>query len=262
MKAFTIFSSAFVNEIQKAKNAYLFLISLAVALFIPAIYFLHYIIDFDRVIPKMGTNPWEKFFFSQFSMTPLLFSLFVIVITSYWVQLEHKSSTLKMIFAMPMPKWAIYFSKLTLILCVVFATYLIFLGFIIGSGYSLSAINSEYAFHLYKPDFLKMFKVLISSFTTVFGVIALQYWICFRIKNFLIPLGIGLIMVVVGIIIFRSSRFAPFFLYGYNISNLTAINPANPTTFKWLSSFSVYSLCYFFVLSMVGYFNVSKSAVK
>ncbi|MBU2525394.1 MAG: ABC transporter permease [Bacteroidetes bacterium] len=262
MKTVILFWNALLNEILKTKNAYLFVISLAVAFFIPAIYFVHYIIDYERVIPKPGVNPWGKFFFSQFSMTPLLYSLFVIVVTSYLVQMEHKSSALKMIFAMPMPKWALYFSKQVVILCVVFVTYLIFFGLILCSGYLLSAINAEYAFHLYKPDFKLMSKVFLSSFATVFGVIALQYWISFKIKNFLIPLGIGLIMVIIGIIIFRSSRFAPFFLYGYNISNLTAINPANPNTFEWLSSFSVYSLWYFLVIGIVGYFNVSKSAVK
>lgn len=262
MSSINYFFASTKNEFLKLKGSYLFLIIILCALFIPGIYFLHYMIDLKKVIPPDGVNPWGRFFFNQVSMTPVLMSFFVVLVTSFIMQIEHRSSGIKHLFALPVPKWSIYFGKITAVAFSLFFSYALFLIGILLSGITLGVIHEELNFANYSPDIILMTKILFSSFTTIFGILALQLWLSFKIKNFMIPLGIGMVLVIAGIIVFRTQRVTPYFPYAYNIVNFSSINPENLENLTWLTKYSYFSILYFLSFSVLGYLNVSRANIK
>lgn len=262
MTAIKYYINSIKNEFLKIKGSYLLLIVVLCVLFIPAIYFVHYLVDFKRLIPNEGVNPWNRFFLNQVTMTPILISFFVVLITSFIAQIEHRTSGTKHLFALPIPKWSIYFGKQTVLVLCVFASYLLFLAIILMSGYILGFLYPQLNFSVYSPDVLLYSKVLFSSFTTILGILSIQFWISFKVKNFMVPLGIGMVLVIAAIVLFRSQRIAPYYPYAYTIINLNSINFSDTASVSWLSKYSYLSLAYFSVISVIGFLNVSKMNIK
>lgn len=231
------------------------------AAFIPVTHFLHYLIDYERLISKVVGNPWDKFFISQVTMTPTLITFFVVLVATFVMYIEHRSEGLKLLFTLPVQKTSIYFGKLIAASTIVFATYLLFLCFVVAFGYILGYFYPKYGFSNHSPDVVLMAKVLFSSYTTTLGVLAVQYWISFKTKNFIIPVGIGIVGIILGLILFRSPRFSPFIPYSYNISNFMDLTFSAPDSLAWVNRYSLFSIVTFFVFSVLGCINVGRSNI-
>ena len=155
-----LYYQSIINELIKLKNSYLLTIMVLSSVFIPAIYFVHYIVDHKRLLPDITGNHWDKFFFGQLTMTPTLITFFVVLIATFTVQIEHRSEGFKQLFSLPIPKSMVYNGKLFIAALVIFITYLFFLVFVLLSGYAISLVFPEYGFLSYRPNLIFMVKVL------------------------------------------------------------------------------------------------------
>jgi len=118
MNTFTI---SLKNELLKLKNTFAFWITIISALFIPTIYFIYYTVKYKNLIPTEGVNPWNKFMTDQImTSASLLLPLFIVLLTSLIVQVEHKSSGFKHIFSLPVKKWSVYYGKLSVVLIYIY----------------------------------------------------------------------------------------------------------------------------------------------
>jgi hypothetical protein len=81
----------------------------------------------------------------------------------------------------------------------------------------------------------------------------------FRFKNFIVPLGIGMTMVIMGLIISRAPE-SIYFPYSYNVLSISLGENA-PLTFGF-SSVIVYSLGCFIVTCILGYLDIKRLNVK
>ena len=261
MKIFRFYYHSIINELIKLKNSYLLTIMVLSSVFIPAIYFVHYIVDHKRLLPDINGSHWDKFFLGQLTMTPTLITFFVVLIATFTVQIEHRSEEFKQLFSLPIPKSMVYNGKLFISAVVVFLTYLFFLVFLLLSGYAISLIFPEYGFRSYSPNLIFMIKILFSSYLTTLGILAIQYFISYKTKNFIVPIGIGIVMIILGLILFRSPRFAPFIPYAYNISNFVNLDLKNPSLIGWFTNYSVYSIIVFIGVSIFGSRNITKSNI-
>ena len=150
--------------------------------------------------------------------------MFIVLITSLIIQVEHKSSGIKHLFALPIPKWSVYFSKLTIVLFSIIITYIYFFVAVLVFGTLLGLFHSDLGFLDFQPDILKYIKMLGLSFIASLGIVGIQFWLSFRFKNFIIPLGIGMTLVIVGLVVLNFSSRAPeaiYFPYAYNVLNFS-----------------------------------------
>ncbi len=56
MKMLQLYYQSIINELIKLKNSYLLTIMVLSSVFIPAIYFVHYIVDHKRLLPDITGN--------------------------------------------------------------------------------------------------------------------------------------------------------------------------------------------------------------
>jgi len=248
------------NEVLKLKNTFAFWITIISALFIPTIYFIYYTLKYESLIPAEGVNPWSKFMIDQImSSASLLLPLFIVLLTSLIVQVEHKSSAFKYIFSLPIKKSDVYFGKLSIVLISVTFTYLLFIVCMLLSGFLAGLIHSELNFLSFTPDFDQPLKLIFRSFIGVLGILAFQFWLSFRFKNFIVPLSIGIVLVIAGLVVFQAEE-AIYFPYAYGRLSLfqTAIEPS----LQWFPNTSLYSSIYFIIFSIFGYLSIRKLNVK
>lgn len=260
MTAITYYSSNVKNELIKLKRTFAFWLTIISALIIPLLFFIVYMVKHEKLIPDAGVNPWDRYLVDQVrNSIPFLVPMFIVLITSLIIQVEHKSSGIKHLFALPIPKWGVYFSKLSIVLFSIIITYVYFFLAILLFGTLLGVFHPDLGFLDFQPDYLKYIKMLGLSFVASLGIVGIQFWLSFRFKNFIVPLGIGMTLVIVGLIASRAPE-AIYFPYAYNVLNFS-LGDNVPQTFG-ISSVTVYSILCFIITAILGYIDIKRLNIK
>ena len=261
MTAFTYYTISLKNELIKLKRTFAFWLTILSAFFIPFISLLVYLFKTEHLIPKEGANPWDEFIGSQINaIVPFLLPMFIILITSLIIQMEHKSNAVKHLFTLPVPKWSIYFGKLTIVISLIIFTIALFFGVALAVGYFVGSIYPELKLTEFSPQYLKSFKIIFKAFVAMLGVVGLQFWLSFRIKNFIIPLGIGMVLMITGLIIFKGDE-AIYFPYAYNMMSIFP-KDRELAALTWFPTMSFFSMGYFLLFTISGYIDISRKNVK
>lgn len=147
---------------------------------LPAIYSSD---DFWKLLWK---NSWE-------SMAIFLLPLGVILTTSLITQLEFKNNTWKQLHTLPLSLTTIFFSKLAVVIVMMLTFFVLFnigiylsalVPYLIISGVAYPKAPIPYASFLVQD---------LYYFIDCLPIIALQYLISLKYKNFLVPIGTGFI---------------------------------------------------------------------
>ncbi|MDB9806057.1 ABC transporter permease [Crocinitomicaceae bacterium] len=186
----------YINNIQaewiKTKRTASNWLSLIGGLFIPLITTLAYFHQKITLntLPKNGwamhySSSWEK-------MAIFLLPMGMILAGSLITQIESKNNTWKQVHATPQSFTNIFFSKFTVIL---FMSMKFFIYFNIGV--LLSGLIPTLALEGSMPTdsfpFWDVLKLNIKIFIACVPILAFQYFLSLRFKNFLVPIGIGLL---------------------------------------------------------------------
>ncbi|UAM98180.1 ABC transporter permease [Polaribacter litorisediminis] len=262
MNTINYFTKSIQNEIIKLKSTFTLWLVFISAVFIPVIYFFYYLLKSETLIPAEGVNPWGKFMTQQISVSAsLLIPMFIILITSLIIQIEHKSSSLKYLFSLPVPKWSIYFGKLTVSVGLILFIYILFFFAMLAVGSIVGLIHNELNFLDYFPNYQKPLKLLFRSFIAILGIVGIQFWISFIFKNFITPLGIGIVLVITGLIVYKTGE-SLYFPYSYSSLSLVPLSTEESNISLWFPKVAFLSLCYFITFSILGFLSISKMNVK
>ena len=260
MTALSYYLTNTKNEVFKLKRTFAFWLTIISAVIFPLLFFIVFLVKHEKMIPNPGENPWEEFMFKQIKNTiPFLVPMFIVLITSLIIQVEHKSHGIKHLFSLPIPKWSVYFGKLTIVVFSIIVTYVYFFLAILLFGNLLGVFYSDLGFLDFQPDYWRSIKMLGMSLVASLGIVGIQFWMSFRFKNFIVPLGIGMTMVIMGLIISRAPE-SIYFPYSYNVLSISLGENA-PLTFGF-SSVIVYSLSCFVVTCVLGYLDIKRLNVK
>ncbi len=229
--------------------------------FIPVIYLIYYLLKYKSLLPSNNINPWDKFLNDQImAVSSLLIPLFIVLITSLIAQLEHKSMGIKLLFTLPTPKWSIYYGKLTVVLSMIIFTYLMFFVMMLLTGSIAGMIHKELKLLTYFPNLGEPLKLLFRSFVSILGILGIQFWLSFKEKNFIIPLGVGMVLVITGLIIFQAQE-SIYFPYAYSRLSLFSLSQ-NIENLLWFPKVLIYSVGYFLFFSIFGFINISRMDIK
>ena len=260
MSAFTYYIFSTRNELIKLKKTFAFWLSIISALIVPLLSLVIGFFKTKMLIPGEGVNPWDDFMMKQItSAIPFLVPMFIVLFTSLILQIEHKSFGMKHLFSLPIPKWSIYFGKLSVVLLSVVGTYAYFFIAILISGGLLGFVHPDLRFLDMQPDYMSNIKLLGTSFMASLGIVGIQFWMSFRFKNFIAPLGVGMTLVVVGLIISRDPD-SIYFPYAYNALSI-AMGDTVPLLYGF-SKISIYSVSCFVIVSVLGYLDIRRLNVS
>lgn len=260
MTALSFYISNTKNELIKLKRTFAFWLTIISAIIIPLLFFIVYMVKYNSLVPAVGENPWEKFMINQVKNSiPFFVPMFVVLITSLIIQVEHKSLGIKHLFTLPIPKWSVYFSKLSIVIFSIIITYIYFYLAILVFGTLLGVFHADLGFLDYQPDHMKYIEMLFTSFIGSLGIIGIQFWLSFRFKNFIIPLGIGMMLVIVGLIATQAPE-SIYFPYSYNVLSIS-LGDKMPLTFG-ISRVTIFSIACFLLTSVLGYLDIKRLNIK
>lgn len=250
------------TELIKTKNSFAFPLVILGALFIPAFFvgtiFYHWH-DYVHYLTIENPNPWNEYSRKLFNGVHFTFlPLLMVLIIALVFNIEHKSNTWKHIFVLPVSKAKIFIAKYLVLLTLTLLLYCLLSGFYLFGGYLLGWWKPEFGFLNHSPSYAyegaqtNIVTYISRSFITVLAVLAIHFWLSFRLKNLFSTIGIGLGGVVLTIGMYISHWHSLIYMpYGFPILMCNFI----PQTNHFLTDFQANSLIYFVLISIASYFD-------
>jgi hypothetical protein len=212
--------------------------------FIPLIYFIGFLKD-KSSINDYKFDIWQKLFNQSWqNMAAFLLPMGVILASSLITQIEYKNNTWKQLHATPQTYTNIFIAKFSVIILMTIKFFIFFNIGVILSGLIPCMLFDN---HLPKENLPIMYfiKWNIKYFITCLPIIAIQYLISLKFKNFLVPIGIGLLGLV-GSLIGLSWKY--IFISPYSYCTMTVMQTKR--------DFNIYlfSCIYFIVIMLISYY--------
>lgn len=199
----------------------------------------------DKTINDDGLFGWQKLYNNSWqNMAIFLLPMGMILAGSLITQIENKNNTWKQVHATPQSYTNIFFSKFTVIILMTVKFFIYF-----NIGILLSAIIPTIFLEGGLPNqtypYWDVLKLNGKVFIACMPILAFQYFLSLRFKNFIVPIGIGFVMLIGTMIGFawKYIYFSPFSFTMYTvIPKKTWFTP------------SVYALISFVIITSISYF--------
>jgi lantibiotic transport system permease protein len=188
------------SELLKTKRTASFWLSIIGAAFIPTLLFI--ILMNDPSAPKnLAKDPWNTFLSMGWQMLSVfLLPMYIILVSTLVTQIEFKNNTWKQVFASPQPLSNIFFSKFLTIHLMIIFSFLLFNGLMILLPVLANLFNPKYTFLDRSVDWKMLLLLNLKTYISILGISAIQYGLSLRFKNFIAPVGIGLMLVIASIV--------------------------------------------------------------
>jgi hypothetical protein len=238
------------SELLKTKRSSAFWLSLIGGFFVPLIFLLAYLKEqesFSFIYPH-DPFAWNKHFMKMWqAVMSLLLPLGITLAISLIAQLEYKNNTWKQLHTTPQNFGTIFLAKFSVILILMFQFFIFF-----NLGILLAGVIPSLLFDRHLPEqsipYLFFLKGNIKFFIVSLPIIALQYMVSLKYKNFMISIGIG-ILGLIGTLVCMSWKYIFVSPFSYCIMSLKPAKSEDLYTNIYLLSFF-----YFLLLMIINYF--------
>lgn len=254
MEQIKFFKAALRTEAIKMKNT----LGIWTVIIFPAfIVFMNFMIFLNR--PKMllgpGVNPWVSMSRNAVMVYSILFlPLFIAIITFYVNFNEHKSNAWRQIYALPVSKSSVYFSKFIVSFILVCVSMLFFYLINYFSMMILKTAKPEIPFDQFGFDSI-IYITFIKITLTAAGISAIQFAASILFQNFLYPLGFGLIATFAGAFLSSWEKII-YYPYSYPFQAVMEMMKNNYSIFNQNMAFSFIVACVFVVAGYVVHFRM------
>ncbi len=192
------------SEWLKTKRSAASWLSVIGGFFIPTIFLLGQLKNQVSIgSPEAGPYAWSAHFIQLWqSMSSFLLPMGVILASSLITQLEYKNNTWKQLHTTPQSFTVVFAAKFSVLMLMTLKFFIFFNIGIILSGIIPCLVLEN---HFPKQDFpYELFmKGNLKFFITCLPILAIQYLLSLQFKNFLVPIGAGLLGLIGTLIALR-----------------------------------------------------------
>lgn len=189
-------------EFLKSKRTAALWLTIGAAAFIPVVDCIKLFARPKIFIPIYSKDPWLILFTDNWKAAAFfLLPMFVILMTSLVVQTEYRNNTWKQVYASPRTFADIYFSRFIVIHSLLLFALVLFDLFIVLGGFITGLFYPRYAFLNHGLPWNTMLSTMANMYFSILAITSIQYWLSLRFRNFIVPMGIGLGLLITGFII-------------------------------------------------------------
>lgn len=213
-------------EILKTKRT----LTLALAFLAPlALAFLELEVCFQygRKMYRVGGDAWATLFGHTTMMWALLMlPLFVTLEMGLLGAMEHNNKTWKQLYALPLPRWAIYAAKQIIGIGIIGLCMAILALMTVGVGLIARVMLPNLGFDATIPWFVLMKSVFLTFLASLL-IISIHLWVSLRWSSFVVAMAVGIVATVFGVVVMGSKweRFDPWTLPGVVASGTLNAEP-------------------------------------
>lgn len=228
--------TALRSEILKTKRTTSIYFTLVIAAIIPAILLIN-LLTGGSDLGTTGKDQLNGLFQLGAERTCLIFfPMFVIMICTLLPQIEYRNNTWKQVFTSPQTKGAVFLAKFLningLILLFLITNLVFMFLVIVVAHFSNPALNL-----LHQPfDAVILLVRTANMYIMMLALCTLQFWLGLRYRNFIIPVGVGLVLWITGMIfIFEESNLVDVFPYSFQVFPVVSKLQPKVTQVAWTS---------------------------
>jgi hypothetical protein len=186
----------------------------------------------DHYIRAAKNAPWKQLGEMMLTYWSLLMlPLFITLETALLGNLEHAHKNWKLIYTLPVPRWALYMAKLVVCMGLIAISTLTLLIYILLLGNLLQSINPAYGFDSVVP-WEQFLRLGLLSYLASWLMIAIHLWLSVHTSSFVIATGAGIAATVVGVFMF-GHEVASF--YPWTIPGTLSLDLAQQGITQWLA---------------------------
>lgn len=195
------FIRSFQSEWLKKKRSLATWLVFAGAFFTPSIILLARIKNHDKLSELyVADDFWQRLWNQTWeSMAVFLLPFGIILATALIVQIEYKSSAWKQLHTTPQRFATIFFAKFTVILILLVEVFVLFNAAMYLSAIIPSMLFDNLPYPTAPIPYAYFLNANFNFFLDCLPILALQYLLSLQFKNFLVPVGTGLIIWFAGI---------------------------------------------------------------
>lgn len=253
------FIGCFAAEWIKKRRSFSSWLVIAGGLFVPLISVIIFLVYPKQLLAIHASGDfWHMLFQKSWQMMAImLLPMGLVLAVSLVTQLEFKNNCWKQLHASPVLFSHIYLSKLLVLLLMLIQLFLIFNAGIWISAWIPSLLISNIPYPDYPFNVGNIVRMNAGYFISSLPLLALQYMISLQFRNFLVPVGTGLALIIGGMI-------ALTWKYIYMVpSAYTALYFLQSTeTTPPAHNLSYWSLGYFLTFTLLGYWLYISRKVK
>jgi lantibiotic transport system permease protein len=225
-------------EMLKTKRTTSFYFTLVIAAPVPAIFLLN-VLTGGGDLNAIRKDPLNAIFELGLERNGLVFfPMFVILVCTLLPQIEYRNNTWKQVFAAPQTKGAVFLAKFLNI------NGLILLFLMANLVYLSLAIVATHFFEptldlLRQPfDATRLLVRTANVYVTMLAVCAFQFWLGLRFRNFIIPIAVGFVLWIAGMMMSFEfqSNLVDYFPYSFQIFPFLAKLQPKMTQVAWTSA--------------------------
>jgi len=162
---------------------------------------------------------WEGWIrFHYLGILPMLLPMFLVILCALAILAENRAKAWKMLYALPAPKAAVYFSKLKVVGVVFAFSHLFFLVLLalipLIAGPSFANSNMPVALLL---------KLGFGTIVSCMGILSLVYLISYFSRSFVLPLAVGILGFVLAQLIRDYNLGGAYFPFSWPTRTLDSI---------------------------------------
>nr|WP_249665435.1 ABC transporter permease [Mucilaginibacter sp. Bleaf8] len=252
------------SEFYKSRKTLGFWSAILLPLLITALVTLGFFLKSAKFSATPAMGLWIQFAGIPLGMMgSFLLPMFVVFIAYSVNSVEHKADTWKMLFTLPISKWAMYSAKYVYAMLLVLLCMLLFAILTLGFGNLLSIMKPELKFsdyHMEKALFQIYFKLFLASLS----ILSLQFLLSLLWVDFLKPMGVGFVGTIIGGILAGNAKWEHAYLVPFSqplLSIMSLGRQANAGIDLFTKEVCA-SMAIGFVIFICGYFIVQRKSVK
>jgi lantibiotic transport system permease protein len=245
------------SELLKTKRTVsLYLCGIAAAL-IPTIFLLDF--SFETLEPETLKDPWNAFFIGGLSgFSFIILPMYVILTCTLLPQLEYRNNTWKQVLVSPQPKFYFFISKFLTIHFFILLLLLFFTLLMLSTAGVAQLIRPDVVLYSDKSNWNKFFNKMGNVYLSILALSAIQFWMGTKFKNFIVPVGVGFALWMLGTILLFEFKWvhADMFPYTFPTLNVFPANKISNSMIGW------YSFGYMVLFVGLGYWDFSRKRIK
>jgi lantibiotic transport system permease protein len=255
------FISSFQSEWLKKKRSLAVWLVVIGSLFTPAITLLIAVTHSDGLPKKYADqNFWINYWNQCWQpMSFMLLPLGIVLATSLVTQLEFKNNTWKQLHASPQSLTTIFFSKFAVLLVMMVQLFLLFNIFTFLTSVVPPLVFNDVPFPNTTIPYTQILKYNALMFLDCLPILALQYLLGLQFKNFMVPVGAGMVIWLLGTL---GLSWKYSFIFPYLYSAFEQILAQGGKLHEAAPDIHVLASGYFVVIMVVAYVLYIRKADK
>ncbi|UYZ62828.1 ABC transporter permease [Hymenobacter weizhouensis] len=217
--------------------------------------FLIFYFKGDKLL-KPGQNPWPAYIsMSWQTASVLLLPLFVVLLSSLVLALEHRSEGWKHLLVQPVGRGAAYGSKLLVLLGLNALAQSLYVVLLLASGVVLGWLRPGLGFQSGLVEVAPLLLMLAHTFVATLGILGVQFAAALALRSFVGPLALGIGGIVTALTLLRweHSDLIPYAASTKVLSAFEGGKQGELLVKTAMSSSEWWSLAWFAVAAVAGY---------